>query len=85
MSLRNRWTIDDGEESDDDCKNSGLTTSFDHRVVAGEGCERTDSWRTSQHRNPCLRPCLMFLKNSGEVVVLSGEELDWVIEGIFSS
>ena len=85
MSLHNRWTIDGGEDSDDDCRESGLTTSSYHRAAAAEGYRRADSWRTSQCRNPCLRPCLTFLKDSGKVVVVGREELDWVIKGIFRS
>lgn len=82
MSLRSRWMIDGVEEGDDDCKNGELTASSYHRAVAVEGCERADSWDTSRCRNPCLRPCLEFLKDSGEVVVTGREELDWVIKGI---
>ena len=61
--------IDDGEDSDDDWRNSGLTTSSCFHAAVAEGCKRVDSWRMSQCRNPCLRPCLIFSKVSGEVVV----------------
>jgi len=74
--------IDDGEDSDDDWKNSGLTASSYHCAAAVEGCKRADSWRMSYCRNPCLRPCLMFSKDSGEVVVTGREELEWVVKGI---
>lgn len=74
--------FDDGEDSDDDCRSSGLTASFFHRATAPEGCERADSRKTSLCRNPCLHPYLMFLEVPEEVVATSGEELDWVIQGI---
>jgi len=82
MSPQNKWMIDGGEDGDDDCRNSGLTTSSYHPVVAAGCCKWADWWR-SQCRNPCLRPCPMFLQDSGEVVVTGKEELDWVIKGIF--
>ena len=82
MSLHNRWTTGGGEDGDDDCRNSGLTASSYHHSAAEEGCMRAGSWRTSQCRNPCLRPCLTFLKDSGKVIVVGREELDWVIKGI---
>ena len=74
--------IDDGKNSDDDRKNSGLTASSYHRAPAVEGCKRPDSWRMSYCRNPYLRPCLVFSKDSGEVVVTGREELGWVVKGI---
>ena len=74
--------IDGSEDGDDDCRKSGLTASSCHQAVAGEGCKKADSWRTSRCRNPYLRPCLRFLQDSGEMVVTVREELDGVIKGI---
>lgn len=77
------WKIDDGEDGGDDWRNGGLTTSSYHRAAVAGGCKRTDSWRMSRYRNPCLRPCLMPSKDFGEVVVTGREELEWMIKGIF--
>jgi len=74
--------IDGGEESDDDCKDGELTAFSYHRAAAVGSCRMTGSWNLCQCRNPCLRPCLMLLKDSGEVVVTGKEEPDWVIKGI---
>jgi hypothetical protein len=68
--------IDDDGNSDDDWRNSELTTSSYYRATAAEGCKRPDSWRMSRCRNPCLRPCLIFSKDSEEVVVTGREELE---------
>ena len=82
MSPHNVWMVGCGGDGDDDFRDDGLTASSYHHVAAGKGCKRVGSWRTSQCRNPCLHPCLMLLRDSGEMVVTGREELNWVIKGI---
>jgi hypothetical protein len=85
MKLSNGWWAIAGDgESDDDGRNSGLTASSCHPAAEAD-CKRAGSWRTSRCRNPCLRPCLLLLQDSGEVVVTGREELNRVAEGIFCS
>jgi len=76
------WMVDCGDEGDDDFGKGVLTASSYRLAVAGEGCKRDCSWRTSQCRNPCLRPCLMLPQDPGEMVVTEREDLNWVIKGI---
>lgn len=73
---------DGGEDGDDDYRKSGLTASSYHPAAAEGDCKEVGSWRTSRCQNPCLRPCLVFLQDPGEMGAAGREELDCAIKGI---